>query len=385
MYTEGQKSYERVEYIDTTDSLNNTVSPGTQSRFSFPSPERMVRIVLGIGVVLLLVLIGWYFSRLLVYLISGSVIAYVTKPLVERLEGFGIRRVPAILITFVGVLGILSVLITSLVPFFAAQLTEMTQQITEETVMEWADDVEGELRKYVPFIEEGNVREGVLRISSTLFQEQRFAQMVESVVEVFTDIFYAILVIPFVTFFFLRDARKIQHSLLQLVPNRYFEVTISVIEKIENTIGRYLRGLLLQSTSVAIVAFICLSFTGIDNALIVGIFTGVSNTIPYFGPFMGLTAGSMIAIAQTGDLSLIPGVLIAMTITQLVDNVIFQPLIFSRSSQTHPLIILFVVLIGAQLGGIVGMLIAIPLMTIIWVTIKHTLWSVQNYRILQAP
>ena len=269
-------------------------------------------------------------------------------------------------------------------PFFGSQLTDITQQITEDKVITWANAIETELRTYVPFIEEGNVQEGVSRISSTLFHEQRFAQMVESVVDVFTDIFYAILVIPFVTFFFLRDATVIQRTLLQLVPNKYFEVTVSVIEKIENTIGTYLRGLLLQSTFVAIVAFTCLSFTDVNYALVIGIFTGIANTIPYFGPFMGLTAGSMIAIAQTGDLSLIPGVFIAMGITQTIDNLIFQPLIFSRSSQTHPLIILFVVLIGAQLGGIVGMLIAIPLMTIIWVTIKHTLWSVRNYRILQS-
>ena len=377
---QGPKSYERIEYIDT-GVPQNLPGPTRSPRFS---PERMVRIVIGIGVIAIGVLLIWYFSRLVIYLVSGSVIAYLTKPLVERIEGFGISKVPAILITFVGVLGIIAILVTSLVPFFAEQLTDITQQITEERVISWADAIETELRTYLPFIEEGNVRDGVSRISATLFHEQRFAQMVESIVDIFTDIFYAILVIPFVTFFFLRDASIIQKTALQMVPNKYFEVTVSVIEKIENTIGRYLRGLLLQSTFVALVAFICLSFTDINYALLIALFTGIANTIPYFGPFMGLTAGSMVAIAQTGDFSLIPGVFIAMGITQTADNLILQPVIFSKSSQTHPLIILFVVLIGAQLGGIVGMLIAIPLMTIIWVTLKHTLWSLRNYRILHS-
>lgn len=382
MYPEpGPKSYERIEYIDTGTSTGTSSHP---PRLPRTSPDRLVRIFVIIGSLAIGAVLIWYFSRLVVYLLSGGVIAYLTKPIVERLEGIGISKVPAILITFLGLLGIIAVLVTSLVPFFAGQLSDITQQITEEKVISWADATETELRGHLPFIEEGNVREGVRRISSTLFQEQQFAQMVESLVDVFTDIFYAILIIPFVTFFLLRDASVIQKTILQIVPNKYFEVTVSVIEKIENTIGRYLRGLLLQSTFVALVAFICLSFTSINYALVIAIFTGIANTIPYFGPFMGLTAGSMIAIAQTGDLSLIPGVFIAMGITQTLDNVVFQPVIFSRSSQTHPLIILFVVLIGAQLGGIVGMLIAIPLMTIIWVTLKHTLWSLRNYRILHS-
>ena len=377
---QGPKSYERIEYIDT-GAPKNLPGPPRPSRFS---PERLIRLVIVTGILAIAVLLIWYFSRLVIYLISGGVIAYLTKPIVERIQGFGISKVPAILITFLFLLGIIAVLVTSLVPFFTGQVTDITQQITEEKVISWADAIETELRTHFPFIEEGNVREGVSRISSTLFHEQQFALMVESIVETFTDIFYAILIIPFVTFFLLRDANIIQKAVLQIVPNKYFEVTVSVIEKIENTIGKYLRGLLLQSTFVAMVAFICLSFTDVNYALVIGIFTGLANTIPYFGPFMGLTAGSMIAIAQTGDLTLIPGVFIAMGITQTVDNLIFQPVIFSRSSQTHPLIILFVVLIGAQLGGIVGMLIAIPLMTIIWVTLKHTLWSLRNYRILHS-
>ena len=169
-----------------------------------------------------------------------------------------------------------------------------------------------------------------------------------------------------------------------MVPNRYFEVTLSIIEKIETNLGRYLRGLLLQCTYVAIVASILLSFTDLNYALVVGIFTGVANSIPYFGPFMGLIAGSLVAIAQTGDFSLIPGLLIAMGLTQMVDNILIQPLIFSKAAQTHPLVILFVVLIGAQMAGIVGMLIAIPLTTTVLVTIEQVLWSLRNYRILHV-
>ncbi len=263
-------------------------------------------------------------------------------------------------------------------------MSDITQQITEENVDSWAISIESQLRNRIPAIEEGMVIEGVRRVSTTLFQEQQFTQIVGSLVDVFTDIFYAILVIPFVTFFFLRDSNRIRSRTLRLVPNRYFEVTLSIIEKIETSIGRYFRGLLLQCTYVAIVATITLSFTGLNYALVVGIFTGVANSIPYFGPFMGLIAGSLVAIAQTGDLSLLTGIIIAMLVTQIIDNIVIQPFIFSRAAQTHPLVILFVVLIGAQLAGIVGMLIAIPLTTTVFVAIEEVLWSLRNYRILHV-
>jgi len=92
----------------------------------------------------------------------------------------------------------------------------------------------------------------------------------------------------------------------------------------------------------------------------------------------------VVAVVQTGDFALIFWVFLAMGATQLMDNVLFQPIIFSRAAQTHPLVILFVVLIFAQLGGIVGMIIAIPLLTTVRVLIQEVLWSLRTYRILEA-
>ena len=379
----GSKSYERYEYVEPNDAAPQKSVRNTTIRSAITA-ERVVKFVIAVVLMVTAGLLLWYFFRLVVYLLAGFLIAYLVRPIVDRFQGIGLSRVPAILLTFVLVFGVISVLLTSLVPFFGSQINDITQQITEDNVDAWAVSIENLLRDRIPAIEEGMVIEGVRRVSSTLFQEQQFTQIVESVIDVFTDIFYAILVIPFVTFFFLRDSNKIRSATLRLVPNKYFEVTLSIIEKIETSMGRYLRGLLLQCTYVAIVATITLSFTDLNYALVVGIFTGVANSIPYFGPFMGLIAGSLVAIAQTGDFSLVTGIFIAMLITQVIDNIVIQPLIFSRAAQTHPLVILFVVLIGAQMAGIVGMLIAIPLTTTVFVTFEEILWSLRNYRILRV-
>lgn len=443
--------------------------------------DRVIRFLLGAGAVAVAVWLLWYFSGLVIYLGIGLLVAYLMRPVADRIQGIGLGRIPAILLTFLLFFGGVAVLLTFLVPFVARQVTELSQQIAIESAVQVTgfvpgsaqgqatldpgdiivaaegqaisdleqltgvlrgkeagdritlvvEDSEGERRhvviqlgepgeisdgpetldgqvfgslglvartvvfsdvltaieeevgRFIP-VRQGVLMDAVTGVFETLFQEGRLTRLMGSVVGFFTDVFYAVIIIPFVAFFVLKDGSSIRHSLLQLVPNRYFEITLVLIEKIETNIGRYFRGLLLQSLSIATLATLLLTFVGLEAALAVGIFAGLANTIPYFGPLMGFVAGTLVGIAQTGDFALLPGVLLAMGLTQLADNLLFQPLIFSRVARAHPLVILFVVLIGAQLGGIVGMLVAIPVMTIIRVTVQQILWSLRNYRILQA-
>ncbi len=346
------------------------------------SLERVFRLVAGIGGLGAVFWLVWYFSGLVTYLVVGLVLAYLVRPLVDRFQGFGIGRIAAILVTFVLFFGGISLLVTYLVPFMGGQLNEFSQLVSAESFDSAAMAIESWLTQFIP-LQEGDVQRAVNDSIQTLFQGDQITQIAGSVVEVFTDIFYAVLVIPFVMFFVLKDGTSLRRSLLHLVPNRYYEVTLAVVEKVETNVGRYFRGLMVQSISIAAVASIGLSIAGIEYAIAVGIFAGLANTIPYFGPLMGFLAGTLVGVAQTGNFSLVLGVLIAMSITQIADNVFFQPLIFSRAAQTHPLLILFVVLIGAQLGGIIGMLLAIPLLTIVRVVAQEVRWSLRNYKILK--
>jgi predicted PurR-regulated permease PerM len=350
--------------------------------------DRIVRFVLGAAAVATAGWTLWYFAGIVLYLIIGGLLAYLLRPLVDRMQALGLGRVPAILIAFVGLLGVITVVVTSVVPFITRQVQDLSQLITVDTAVYVANLLEAQLRAVVP-LEEGVLEKNVRQLAQSLMrgdlvQGQQVAETVSSVVAVFTNIVYAVVIVPFVTFFLLKDELKIRRSLLHLVPNRYFEVTLSILAKVELNIGRYFRALMVQGTAVAIIASVLLWIVGLRGAIAIGIFTGLANTIPYFGPFLGFVAGTLVGIAQTGDVSLVLGVAVAMALTQLADNVLLQPLIFSRAAQTHPLVILFVVLVGAQLGGLVGMLAAIPLTTTVRVIAEQLLWSLRNYRILRA-
>jgi len=350
--------------------------------------DRIVRFVLGAAAVATAGWMLWYFAGIVLYLVVGGLLAYLLRPLVDRMQAFGLGRVPAILLSFVGLLGVIAVVITSVIPFITRQVQDLSQLITIDTAVYVANLIEVQIRDVVP-LEPGVVEKNIRQIARSLMrgdlvEGQQVAETVGSVVAVFTNIVYAVIIVPFVTFFLLKDEFKIRRNLLHLVPNRYFEVTLSILAKVEVNIGRYFRALLVQGTAIAIIASVLLWIVGLRGAIAIGIFTGLANTIPYFGPFLGFLAGTLVGIAQAGDASLVPGVAVAMALTQLADNVLLQPLIFSRAAQTHPLVILFVVLVGAQLGGLVGMLVAIPVTTTVRVIAEQLLWSLRNYRILRA-
>jgi len=350
--------------------------------------DRIVRFVLGVAGIALGAWLIWYFAALVVYLVIGGVFAYLLRPIVDRLQGLGLTRVPAIFITFVAVFAFASVAVTSVVPFLTDQAQDLSQLVSMEAATTAAQSIEDRLQERFP-IKDGVIVDNIRQASTTLLggdllEEDRIAQTVSSLVGVLTNIVYAVVIIPFITFFLLKDGTQIRRSLLSMVPNRYFEVTVAILDKVEVNIGRYFRALLVQCTSIAVIASALLWLVGLQSAIAIGIFTGLANTIPYFGPFLGFLCGTLVGIAQTGTMELVPGVAIAMALTQLADNVLLQPLIFSRAAQAHPLVILFVVLIGAQLAGIVGMLIAIPLATTVRVVVGQVLWSLRNYRILRA-
>jgi predicted PurR-regulated permease PerM len=378
---------ERMESpVSNASDPDSAVSlPPIRSRKKAPlTPDRIVRwIVWGLagGIALLLV---WSFAGLIVYLLIGMLVAHLTRPLVDRVQIAGIGRVPAILLTFALVFTAVSLLLTALVPVLARQIGELTQRITSDTVATWASSLEVPLRKFLPIMPAGTIRASFDRIFQQLFAENGFATVITYMVDVFTDLLYGILIVPIVAFFLLKDAPLLKKRMLHPVPNRFFEIALALLDKIQTRLGRYITGLLIQMLAVSITATTALLFTGLEYPLILGLFTGIANSIPYFGPIVGFLAGSLMAIGQTGDFALIPAMLIAMGFTQFVDNFFFQPFIFSRAVRTHPLVILFVVLIGAQLNGIVGMLFALPITTALLVTVEQILWSVKNYRILRS-
>lgn len=345
--------------------------------------DRVVRFIIGMAALSVALLILYNYSNLVVFLVLAMLLSYILDPFANYLQTMGINRTFGITLILAMVILILVFISTSVIPIIAIQMAELTAQLNIENVRLIAIRVENLLINKFDFIPKGFLEENVTVILNELFNVDKLSSVVSNALSIFTNIFSAFLVVPFAAFFFLKDGSKIRRDILRLVPNKYFETTLTVIDKIEKRLGLYFRSVLLQSFLVAVSSWATLSIAGLDNSLSVGIAVGLANTIPYFGPIIGYFLSAIVSIVEVGNFSMVAACIIAILIVQILDNVVFQPMLFSRSADMHPVAILFIILVGAETAGILGMLIAIPIATIIKITITQVSWSFNNYQVFR--
>lgn len=346
--------------------------------------EKLMRWGLALAVLIVLYLLASNFAMLIGYAIVAVILSYILDPIVNRMQAAGMNRTLAISATLSALILILIWISTNIIPKVANQMVQLAGQLNIENLQNIAQQVEDRLTEQFTFLPNGFLQENLTQAFEELIDFGQLPTALSNIIGVFTNIFSAFLVIPFATFFFLKDGSRIRRNMLQLVPNKYFETTLSLLDKIETRLGIYFRSVLLQSVLVAFFSWLFLTFIGLNNALAVGIAIGIANTIPYFGPVIGYILSIIVSIVEVGDFSLVFPCIIAIFLVQLLDNLIFQPFIFSRSADIHPVAILFIILIGAELAGILGMLVAIPIATVIKITINQVRWSLNNYQVFRS-
>lgn len=346
--------------------------------------ERAFKIIAGLLVVVVLGVTLFTVSKLVVYSTIAIILAYVLVPVVNFLESKGLSRSVTAFSIISMLMAALFLLSRTLVPVIGNQIVKLVSEFDPETVANLSEVIEKQVSTVVGFLPAGFVSTNVARFYQNLLDGTAVGGFMSNLLELFTNIFYAILIVPVTVFFLLRDGLNIEKSLLRMVPNAYFETTLALISKIERSLGRYLKGVLLQSIIVATLSSLLLSLAGMKNALSVGLALGLANVVPYFGPLIGDFLAITVSIVETGDMTLVGPVIMAVLITKAIDNVILQPLIFSRSTEMHPVVILFVVLIAAELGGILAMLVAVPVATILKITFEQILWTFRNYTVFRS-
>jgi predicted PurR-regulated permease PerM len=176
----------------------------------------------------------------------------------------------------------------------------------------------------------------------------------------------------FITFFFLKDSRMFTNIIISLVPEKYTERITLIIHEISSLLRRYFSGIALQMFILFLFVYIVLSLFSIKDALIIAFFAALLNVIPYIGPIMGAAFGILIVFTSNIGLDFYTVILNKIIIVgatfmamQTLDNYIIQPSIYSDKIRAHPLEIFVVILAGAKVYGMVGMVLAIPVFIII--------------------
>ncbi len=198
---------------------------------------------------------------------------------------------------------------------------------------------------------------------------------------------------PFVFLFILLDEGEIKRNMVLLVPNRYFEMTLTVIHNVDEALGRYLRGTFLECSLVGFTLMVGLYLIGVEAqwAFIIGSVAGLANAIPFLGPAIGLLIGLMYALIVeeyspafnfiTAE-SMVLWVAVVVGVTQLLDNAFYQPVVLGNAVSLHPLVVILGVMGGSILLGFVGMLFAIPVIVILKVIISTLIKEMKAYQII---
>lgn len=186
------------------------------------------------------------------------------------------------------------------------------------------------------------------------------------------NLLIAVFSIFFIAYFFLREQGLFTGMITNIVPDKWVIETEHAVEESSQLLVRYFIGIATQIIVITTLVSVLLSIFGIKNALLIGFFAALMNVIPYIGPILGATFAAAITFTSNLELSfyneLLPvmgKVIIVFVIMQMIDNFLIQPFIFGRSVKAHPLEIFLIVLIGAQMGGILGMVLAIPVYTVL--------------------
>jgi predicted PurR-regulated permease PerM len=201
------------------------------------------------------------------------------------------------------------------------------------------------------------------------------------------------IVMPFVFVFLLFDQGQLLKSLVSMVPNRYFEVTLTVIHQVDKALGAYLRGVTLECGLVGLTFVVCLWLCGIDLrvCLAIGAIAGAANAIPFLGPAIGLVIGASYGLIAEEISPILPfvtldnllvGVLVTVAIAQTLDNVYFQPIVLGKAVDLQPLLVIFGVMGGSMLFGMAGMLLAIPLIVVVKVVVTTLFKELRAYSLI---
>jgi predicted PurR-regulated permease PerM len=238
------------------------------------------------------------------------------------------------------------------------------------------------LLHYVPFLKAGDITHRLELLINT--QMLNIFDSVSSLLSSIVSVIAVLVIVPFITFFLLKDNRRILQGLLQVIPNKYFEISYYVLKKVTLRLGLFVRAWIFDATFVGVMIGFGFYFIGVPNALPLGVIAGLGHLIPYFGPVIGGIPAIIVSIVQYGDLSQVPLILLVVLITYALDNGFVQPYVFGKSADMHPIVIILLIIGGGILFGLMGMLLAVPVATVIKTFSKEIYFAKNNYKIVRV-
>jgi len=324
----------------------------------------------GLAVVVVVLFSVWFFATakgVLAPFVLGFVVGYLFNPLVDILERLGVRRTLGIITVAVPIILLIVFIFILLIPKLVTQLQQLFSAIPTHyaTLEKYISIVLEKLRERGVIMEERGLIDEALRKIPSLAENllSGTINVVKGIGAVITFITYLV-VIPIVSFYWMRDSSKIYEKLHSLVPKRYARTTRELSRDIGLIFERYVRGQLLMSLIVGILTTLLLWVFGIQYSILLGITAGVLNIIPRIGFILSIIPALMVGVFAHPPL-IGAGKVIGVFIIVVVAETAISPRVLGSSVRLHPLTVLLAVFLGTFFFGLVGLILAVPAVAII--------------------
>ncbi|MBP3356042.1 MAG: AI-2E family transporter [Rikenellaceae bacterium] len=356
---------------------------------------QLSKYIIGFLLTAIILFVVWYFMDIVVYILVAAVIAIIGKPLVKLLTGVRIRRLqtPRWLAAIVALTAIwmavviffmlfVPLVFSKLNEFSALEFPKIAEVLKEplDTAQEWLR------RMFAVQTDDFSLQESLIRQITPFLDIEAINRFLSSIVSTIGHTLVAVFSISFIAFFFLKDDKLFSRMVISLFPARYEQNITRALDSVTELLIRYFTGIIAESLLIMMAASIALLCWGMDarNAFFIGLIMGILNVIPYIGPIIGYGLSIFIGIIAPIDGTTVGQTAAIILFTLLgikcIDDFVLQPVLYSNRVRAHPLEIFIVILIAGSLGGIIGMLLAIPGYTVLRVFAKEFFY---NFRLVQ--
>jgi predicted PurR-regulated permease PerM len=341
--------------------------------------KKFFKFILSLIAVLLIAYFSYLLINIFIIVAISILLGFIFAPFVRLLEGRGFSRTISTLIIFAIFSFLIYLGLSVVIPKLFYQMDQLLVALKNFSLNEELASIEDKILGVFPLFNKGELSQKVQTIISTSFNDSinHITQFLSGVISVIA----VILIVPFITFFLLIDSAEIHKALIHIVPNKYFEASYWILKRISLQLGRFVRGWIFDATFVGMAIGFGFYFIGLPSALPLGVIAGLGHLIPYFGPVIGGVPAIILSIVQMGDLSQVPLIMMIVILTYALDNGIVQPYVFSKSVDMHPIIIILLIITGSELLGIIGMLLAVPVATVIRTATTEIYFAIKNYKI----
>lgn len=298
--------------------------------------------------------------------IVAMIISYILNPIVNLLSERRVPRTLAVLLIYALFLVSLVVITMNLIPVFIKQLRELNEHLPELTskVKMFVDGVHQ--NKQIPFGIREAFGRALMQLEITINESvSDFVQEIGSTI----GFIFIIMIVPFVAFYMLKDFKLIEKTVLTMIPKTHRKGTLKLLFDIDRALGNYIRGQFIVCMVIGLLAYIGYWIIDLPYPLLLASGVAIFNIIPYVGPFFGAAPAFIMASAVSVKMMLL--VIVVNVTVQMLEGNLVSPQVVGKSMNMHPLLIIFALLVGGEIAGIVGLILAVPVFAVLKVILQH--------------